>query len=129
MPQVESYDIVGDTPAHTEGSILASVEKAKSCSPSLLVIRHIEALSRKSESGPSGRPPAVVKVLEDAMTSLREASAESGWPSLLVGTTNDADATPGEVLGCFKQETEIGVGVPPTTRIYAYQRHLASRND
>ncbi len=109
--QVDAFDIIGDTPAHTEGSILAAVEKTKACSPSLLVIRRIEALSRKAESGSSGRPPAIVKVLEDAMQSLREASAESGWPSLLLGTTGDFEAVPGEVLACFKQEIDIGVSM------------------
>lgn len=107
--QIEAFDIVGDTPAHTEGSILAAVDKAKACSPSLLVIKHIDALSRKADSGTTERPPAIVKVLEDAMIALQEASAVTGWPSILVGTTSDVDAVPGEVLGCFKQEIEIGV--------------------
>jgi peroxin-6 len=90
------------------------VEKVKACSPSILLIKHIEILSKKSENGPTSRPPAVVKVLEDSMAALREASGETGWPCLLLGTTSDIDATTGEVLGCFKQEIEIGVGFEPS---------------
>lgn len=110
--QVDAFDIIGDSPQHTEGSILAALDKAKACSPSILLIKHIEILSKKSESGPMGRPPPIVKVLEDVLTALRDASAESGWPSVLIGTTSDVDATSGEILSCFKQEIEIGVSVP-----------------
>lgn len=107
--QVESWDIVGDTPAHTEGSILAAVDKAASCSPSILLLRHVEALASKAESGPRGRPPAIAKVLEDVVKALQKATEADGYPCILIGTTCDADAVPGEVLGVFKQEIELGV--------------------
>lgn len=75
------------------------------------MIKHVEVLSKKSEPGSAGRPPAVVKVLEDAMNSLRQISGETGWPCLLLGTSSDVDATAGEILGCFKQEIEISVSL------------------
>ena len=81
----------------------------KACAPAALLLRHVEALSKKADSGAPGRPPAIVRVIEDAMNGLRTASGELGFPCLLIGTTGDADGTPGEVLGCFKQEVEIGV--------------------
>ena len=108
--EIEAYDIIGDTSAHIDGSLLAAAEKVKASSPSILLIKHIEALAKKADSGPSGRPPAVVKTLQDVLSALRGASAETEWPCVLVGTTSDVDAAPGEVLGCFKQEIEISVG-------------------
>jgi len=95
------------------------VEKVKACTPSILLIKHVEVLSKKAESGPSGRPPAIVKVLEDAMSALRQISGETGWPCLLLGTTSDVDATAAEVLGCFKQEIEITVSLELTNHPYA----------
>jgi peroxin-6 len=51
---LEGYDIIGDTPAVTEGTIRASVEKAKACAPAILVITHVEALAKKNEAGGRG---------------------------------------------------------------------------
>jgi peroxin-6 len=88
---------------------LAALEKVKACAPAALLLRHVEALSKKADSGAQGRPPAIVKVLDDAMDTLRTASGELGFPCLLIGSSSDVDATPSEVLGCFKQEVEISV--------------------
>ena len=101
---VECYDIIGDTAAFTEGSIQAQVGKASSCSPSILVLNHIEALCRKTESSAIGRVPPIVKVIEDALISLSSAAVQTGWPCVMIGTTADEDAVATEVLGCFKQK-------------------------
>ncbi|WWC91585.1 uncharacterized protein L201_006531 [Kwoniella dendrophila CBS 6074] len=101
---VECYDIIGDTPAVTSGSLLARLEKAKLCSPSLLVLNHVEALAKKTESSVLGRPPAIVKVLEEVIES---AKSSTDWPVAVIGTTIDADSIPNELLGCFKQDVEI----------------------
>jgi peroxin-6 len=107
--QLDCYDIVGDTLATTQGSLLAAADKAKSCSPSILLLQHVEALARKSESTAMGKQPPIVKVLEELLGGMKKASAEVGWPCVLVGTTVDVDAVPGEVLGVFKQEIAIPV--------------------
>ncbi|WRT70350.1 uncharacterized protein IL334_007348 [Kwoniella shivajii] len=101
---VECYDIIGDSANVTSGSLLAKLEKAKLCSPSLLVLNHIEALAKKTESTVLGRPPAIVKVLEEIIKS---AKATDYWPVMVVGTTLEADSVPNELLGCFKQDVEI----------------------
>ncbi|WWD03593.1 hypothetical protein V865_001647 [Kwoniella europaea PYCC6329] len=102
---VECYDIIGDSPSVTSGSLLARLEKAKLCSPSLLVLNHIEALAKKSESNTLGRSPPIVKVLEGIIQSAKEPSTD--WPVVVVGTTVDVDSIPNEVVGCFKQDVEI----------------------
>ncbi|AFR96905.2 peroxin-6 [Cryptococcus neoformans C23] len=108
---VDCYDILGDTPAVTSGTLLARLSKSISCSPSLLVLHHVEALSSKSDS-PLGRPPPIVKVLEEVIdgasqTSNSNSESSSSWPVIVIGTTADADAVPSEVLACFKQEIEL----------------------
>lgn len=109
--KVDCYDIIGDTPAVTSGTLLARLSKSISCSPSLLVLHHVEALSSKSDS-PLGRPPPIVKVLEEVIdgasqTSNSNSESSSSWPVIVIGTTADADAVPSEVLACFKQEIEL----------------------
>ncbi|OCF40790.1 hypothetical protein I317_05402 [Kwoniella heveanensis CBS 569] len=116
---VECYDIVGDTSAVTAGTLLARLEKAKGCAPSLLVLHHIEALAKKTESTVMGRPPPIVKVIEEIMSSARivrpiggsggdsSSSGEAEWPVVVMGTTVDGNALPNELAGCFKQEVEI----------------------
>lgn len=108
---MDCYDIIGDTPALTSGTLFARLSKSISCSPSLLVLHQVEALSSKSDS-PLGRPPAIVKVLEKVIDGARQMSnsssgSSSNWPVIVVGTTANADAVPSEVLGCFKQEVEL----------------------
>lgn len=109
--KVDCYDIIGDTPAVTSGTLLARLSKSISCSPSLLVLHHVEALSSKSDS-PLGRPPPIVRVLEEVIdgasqTSNSNSESSSSWPVFVIGTTADADAVPSEVLACFKQEIEL----------------------
>jgi peroxin-6 len=109
--QVECYDIVGDTAATLEGTIRAQLEKAKSCTPSVLVLHHVEAFGRRSDQSTLSRPLSVVKVLEDALTYIKESSVETGWPCILLGTTADVEAVPSEILGCFKQEIDVAASI------------------
>ena len=53
--QAECFAVVGDTDAVTEGTLQAIAEKAVACAPSVLFLKHIEALARKSESLASGQ--------------------------------------------------------------------------
>ncbi|WVQ67038.1 uncharacterized protein L199_005231 [Kwoniella botswanensis] len=119
---VECYDIIGDSPSVTSGSLLARLEKAKLCSPSLLVLNHIEALAKKSESNTLGRSPPIVKVLEEVIQSAKESSTD--WPVVVVGTTVDADSMPNEVVGSFKQDVEIRA--PNESERYAIISHILS---
>ena len=106
---IECYDIIGDTASITEGTIRAQLDKAMSCAPSILLLKHLEALARKTESSSLGRPPAIVKVLEDSLSFLRQASMETQWPCIMIGTTAEEDGLPPEVLNCFKQDIVMSV--------------------
>jgi peroxin-6 len=105
---MECYDLIGESPQHLEGTLRASLEKAASASPSILLLRNIEALAKKSDA-PNVRPTPVVRVLEDALVRLKEAAGESGLPCVLVGTTGDGEGVENGVRACFKQEIELPV--------------------
>jgi peroxin-6 len=111
LVEVDCYDITGDTLQVTQGSLQARLEKATTAAPAIVLLHHVEALAKKSESSATGRQPPMVKVLEDALGYLREASRETQWSCVLVGTTCDAESVPGEILGCFKQDVEMSVSV------------------
>ena len=107
--QVDCYDIVGETLTVTEGSLQAHMEKAKSAGPSILLLDHIEALAKRSDSSATGKSPPIVKIIDDLLDYMRIAAAQIGWPIVLMGTTVDEDLVPGDLLSCFKQDLYITV--------------------
>ena len=107
--QVDCYDIVGETLAVTEGSLQAHMEKAKSTGPSILLLDHIEALAKRSDSSATGKSPPIVKIIDDLLDDMRIAAAQISWPIVLMGTTVDEDLVPGDLLSCFKQDLYITV--------------------
>lgn len=100
---------MGEALAVTEGSLQALMEKAKSAAPSILLLDHVEALAKRSDSAATGRSPPIVKIIDDLLDSMSRAAAETGWPLVLAGTTVDEDLVPGDLLSCFKQDLYIAV--------------------
>lgn len=54
-PQVNCFDLVGQTDAKTEGILRARFEQAAECTPCFLVLRHLDALAQTTVSGESGK--------------------------------------------------------------------------
>jgi peroxin-6 len=94
-----------------EGILQANVEKAKSAAPSILLLDHIEALAKRSDSAATGKSPPIVKVVDDLLVAMQKACVEIDWPIILMGTTIDEDSVPGELLSCFKQDIQIAVSM------------------
>jgi peroxin-6 len=107
--QVDCYDIVGETTTVTEGSLQAYLDKAKSAGPSILLLDHIEALAKRSDSSATGKTPPIVKIVDDLLHNMRISATEIGWPIILMGTIVDEDLVPGDLLSCFKQDIYIAV--------------------
>ena len=122
--QVDCYDIVGETLTVIEGSLQAHMEKAKSAGPSILLLDHIEALAKRSDSSATGKSPPIVKIIDDLLDYMRIAAAQIGWPIVLMGTTVDEDLVPGDLLSCFKQDLYITVS---TFKVFAgYTNHTGT---
>ena len=107
--QIDCYNIVGETLTVTEGSLQAHMEKAKSAGPSILLLDHIEALAKRSDSSATGKSPPIIKIIDDLVNDMRIAAAQVGWPLVLMGTTVDEDLVPGDLVSCFKQDLYITV--------------------
>lgn len=104
---LDCYDLLGETDVKTEGNLLARVERAAACTPCMLVLRHIEALARKSQAVETGQEPTIAATLQEAIRIASYAWKKTGYPLVVVGTASDADKVPVSVLGCFKEELAI----------------------
>ncbi|KAG8879295.1 peroxisomal assembly protein [Tulasnella sp. 331] len=102
--EINCYEVVGESPAKTEGTLRARFEQAAACSPCIFLLSHIEALARKSQELESGREPPILPAIQECLDDLRKAWRETGYPIILVATTSDAEHLPIGILGCFKHE-------------------------
>lgn len=105
--ELDCYDLLGETDIKTEGNLLARVERAAACTPCILVLRHIEALARKSQAAETGQEPTISVTLQEAIKTASEAWKKTGYPLIIVGTACEVDKIPVSVVGCFKEELAI----------------------
>lgn len=133
--KLDCYELLGDTDTKTEGNLAARFDRAASCTPCILLLRHIEALARKSQVLETGQgenesvsaisisigslsltpsvgtesEPTIASTFQDCLKVAQEARKSTGYPLILVGTTTDVDKIPLSVLGLFKEEFAIEV--------------------
>ncbi|PWN35576.1 AAA-domain-containing protein [Meira miltonrushii] len=101
--ELNCYDLIADTDARTEGILRARFEQAAGCAPAILLLRHVEALARKSQALETGQEPTMTTVLQDCMTNA-STNTQAPSPIAVIGTTGDADRCPTGVLACFRHE-------------------------
>ncbi|KAF9214951.1 peroxisomal assembly protein [Podila verticillata] len=122
--EVNCFDIASDTDAKTEVAVRAKFDKAIACGPCILLLRHIDALARKSVALETGQEPILSTVLKDCFTQLGEAFRTMGHPVTVIATTGDIDRVPTSVLGCFLHE--IGFDAPNEAQRLAILQNLTS---
>ncbi|KAI0350098.1 AAA-domain-containing protein [Trametes cingulata] len=102
--EVDCYDVIGDTDAKTEGTLQARFERAASCSPCILLLKHVDAFAQSTQGQEPGKEPAVAEVLRDCISGLQPSWNLTGFPVLLFGTTDSHERVPAKILSCFKHE-------------------------
>ncbi|KAF9929614.1 peroxisomal assembly protein [Linnemannia zychae] len=122
--EVNCFDIASDTDAKTEVAVRAKFDKAVACGPCILMLRHIDALARKSVALETGQEPILSTVLKDCFTQLGDAFKTMGHPVTVIATTSDIDKVPTSVLGCFLHE--IGFDAPDEAQRLAILKNLTS---
>ncbi|BEI80300.1 hypothetical protein CcaverHIS002_0108290 [Cutaneotrichosporon cavernicola] len=105
--EVSCYDVIGDTPQTTEGTLRARFDKARQCAPSILLLTHLEAFAPQSSGSAPPRPPPVVKVVEDLLAAACKAGAETSQPVAIFGTTSNIEAVPRDMQAVFKHELAL----------------------
>ncbi|KAF5330107.1 hypothetical protein D9758_018140 [Tetrapyrgos nigripes] len=104
--EVNCYDVIGENDAKTEGFLRARFENASTCSPSVLILRHLEAFSQTTQSEP-GKEPIIVNALRDCIKQAQRSWKVTGHPTVIIGTTSQSDRVPNGLLSCFKHEVEF----------------------
>ncbi|KAF9581438.1 peroxisomal assembly protein [Lunasporangiospora selenospora] len=122
LMEVNCFDIASDTDAKTEVAVRAKFDKAVACGPCILLLRHIDALARKSVALETGQEPILSTVLKDCFTQLGDSFKTMGHPVTVIATTGDIDKVPTSVLGCFLHE--IGFDAPNEGQRLAILKNL-----
>ncbi|KAF8078217.1 AAA-domain-containing protein [Lyophyllum atratum] len=104
MAHINCYDIISENDAKTEGTLRARLDKAKTCSPCILVLRHIEALAQTTQVLESGKEPTIANVLQECMEDMQDEWKITGYPVVILGTTSEPSRVPSSVLSSFKHE-------------------------
>ncbi|KAI0806992.1 AAA-domain-containing protein [Fomes fomentarius] len=102
--EVDCYDVIGETDAKTEGTLQARFERASSCSPCILLLRHIDAFAQSTQGQEPGKEPAVAEALRDCIAGLQPSWNLTGFPVLLFGTTDSHERVSPKIMSCFKHE-------------------------
>ncbi|KAG6910884.1 hypothetical protein DXG01_006567 [Tephrocybe rancida] len=102
--QINCYDLIGENDTKTEGILRARFDKAKDCSPCILLLQHIEALAQTTQALEPGKEPAISNALQECIADVQEDWKMSGYPVVIVGTTSQPSLIPPVILTSFKHE-------------------------
>ncbi|KAJ3171148.1 peroxisomal assembly protein [Geranomyces variabilis] len=102
---VNAYDILGDTDAKTEAFLQVHFDKAIATGPCILVLRHLDALAKKSTgTAEDGEEPPATAFLSNALERVAESYKKTGHAVIVVGTTSDLDKVPVGMQSLFRQQ-------------------------
>ncbi|KAJ3149447.1 peroxisomal assembly protein [Geranomyces variabilis] len=103
--EVNAYDILGDTDAKTEAFLQVHFHKAIATGPCILVLRHLDALAKKSTGTvEDGEEPPATAFLSNALEMVAKSYKKTGHAVIVVGTTSDLDKVPVGMQSLFRQQ-------------------------
>ncbi|KZT37002.1 AAA-domain-containing protein [Sistotremastrum suecicum HHB10207 ss-3] len=105
--EINCYDLIGDTDVKTAAMLQVRFEKASSCSPSILLLRNVEAFSRSQSSTHSGHDSILLHALQECIEQLHNSRSLSGSPTPVVATCSTSDEGTNQLLSCFKHELNL----------------------
>ncbi|XP_006458394.1 hypothetical protein AGABI2DRAFT_216898 [Agaricus bisporus var. bisporus H97] len=105
--EVNCFDLVEENSTTTEGTLQSRFDRASSCSPSILVLRGLEALTQTTQPADTGKDPAIANALKDCINKSTLSWKITGFPVLVVATTTDTSFVPPSILSCFKNEIQF----------------------
>ncbi|KAI0086687.1 AAA-domain-containing protein [Irpex rosettiformis] len=102
--EVNCYSLIGENDNQTEGALRAQFDKAASCSPCVLVLRHVDALSQTTQGSEPGKSNVLADAISACIEELPQAWRLSDYPVLVLSTTNYPEQTASALHACFKHE-------------------------
>ncbi|EMD34491.1 hypothetical protein CERSUDRAFT_97749 [Gelatoporia subvermispora B] len=124
--EISCYDIIGETDVKSEGTLRARFERAASCSPCVLLLRHIDALAQTTQGLEPGKEPTLASALHDCIDGLQQIWSMAGYPVFVIGTTSNAEKVPPRIMSCFKHE--IAFEAPGEAERHEILRSLLSES-
>ena len=106
LVELRAFELLSDTDARTEGILRARFERARACVPCIVLLRGVEALVRSGAG-----LQTLVAVLRRCVEHV-----EGGPAPLLVGTAEDSERLPAELLALFNQTLRIDPPGEPERR-------------
>ncbi|KAG6819232.1 hypothetical protein H0H93_013975 [Arthromyces matolae] len=105
--QVNCFDILDENNVKSEGTLRARFEKAKSCTPCILFLRHVDALAQTTQGLQPGKDLPIIKALHECISSAQDGWKFTGYPIVMVGTSSQPNHIPSDILSLFKHEISI----------------------
>lgn len=119
LADVSCFSLLGETEVRTAAAVESWVERARSASPAVLLLRQLEGLARRAQSiEAGGREPSVVRVLSTAL---------AGLPGVVVvGTTSEAEHLSPGLASVFK--LNLTLSAPTEAQRIAILAQLTERD-
>ncbi|KXN87722.1 Peroxisomal biogenesis factor 6 [Leucoagaricus sp. SymC.cos] len=105
--EVDCFNLIGENDTKTEATLQVRFEQAGTCSPCILALRNIEALAQTTQPLGAGKEPAIVNALKEYIRESAQSWKITGFPVVVLATSNDTSRVPTSILSCFKHEVEF----------------------
>ncbi|KAI0792948.1 P-loop containing nucleoside triphosphate hydrolase protein [Abortiporus biennis] len=102
--EVNCYDIVGESAVQSEALVRTRFERASSCSPCILLLRHIEAFSQQTQTMEQSKGSSLADVVVECVDDLQLTWGLTGFPVLVFATTSNPDQVPPRILASLKHQ-------------------------
>ncbi|KAJ1668397.1 peroxisomal assembly protein [Coemansia sp. RSA 1646] len=110
--ELSCYDILSDTEDKTAQVLKVYFENVGRYTPCVLHLRNLEALALATNAPPgqdNSDDLPIARVFETCIADISRIHRQSGFPIIVVGTTNQADKLPTSLAAVFRHEVELSV--------------------
>ncbi|KAH7906066.1 P-loop containing nucleoside triphosphate hydrolase protein [Hygrophoropsis aurantiaca] len=104
LTEVNCYEVISENDLKTEGFLRARVDQAIACAPCVLILRHIEALFKTTQSESAIGHSSTSMLLMESLAQVQMAWRHTGHPIIVIATTSDTTRMPSDILGYFRHE-------------------------
>ncbi|KAJ2544536.1 peroxisomal assembly protein [Coemansia sp. RSA 1853] len=125
--ELSCYDILSDTEDKTAQVLQMYFQNARRYTPCILHLRSVDALSQASNAPPGQDTPddlPIARVLRSCISSIGQAHRETGFPIIVIATSNQPDKIPTALATAFRHEVEMTVP-DESTRLALLERITA----
>ncbi|KAK7208051.1 ATPase [Myxozyma melibiosi] len=117
--QIEANDVIGETDTKTLASFEAKLDRARNCSPCVVLISHLEAIAKKPAEGSGTMNSISGKILAALDRIMIESTGLA-----IIATVTEADSLADDVRGGFN--FEIQMETPSESERHAIFQYLLS---